>query len=412
MKTQSNTFGVIFYLRKYKATTDGKVPIYVRITVNGHRTDLSVKRSIDPANWNASRGMAKGSKQEVTNLNNYLEQYRSGIVESYQELFLQQKLITATLVKNRFTGQDKVEYTLCKLIEFHNADQSKVLEVGTMKNYYTTQKYIKEFLNIHFKTTDKYLSELNYQFIIEFEHYLRNRRPEVRQRELGNNGVMKHLERLCKMVNLAVKLDWLPKNPFQAYQLKFQKTERPCLTPKELKRIEKKEFSIARLSIVKDLFIFSCYTGLAYIDVCQLTPDNVVEKENGSFWLVTRRQKTDTSVKIPLLPQALAIIERYNGDPQVLAEGKLLPTLSHQKLNSYLKEIADVCGIKQVLTFHVARHTFATTITLSNGVPIESVSKLLGHTKISTTQIYARVVETKLSKDMKRLKKRLEVQPE
>jgi integrase len=329
-------------------------------------------------------------------------------VESYQQLFLQKKLITAELVKNKFTGEDQVDYTLCKLIECHNTDQIQVLELGTMKNYYTTQKYLKEFLKEHYKTSDKYLSELNYKFITDFEYFLRNRKPETRQRELGNNGVMKHLERLCKMVNLAIKMEWLDRNPFQAYQLKFHKTDRQYLTEKELKRIESKHFEIARLDIVKDLFVFSCYTGLSYIDVCNLTPENLVEKTEGSFWLMSHRQKTSTAVKVPLLPQAQAVIKKYENDVKVIAEGKLLPTLSHQKLNCYLKEIADVCAIKKPLTFHIARHTFATTITLTNGVPIETVSKLLGHTKISTTQIYAKVIESKLGHDMAALTKRMQ----
>jgi integrase len=232
-------------------------------------------------------------------------------VESYQQLFLQKKLITAELVKNKFTGEDQVDYTLCKLIECHNTDQIQVLELGTMKNYYTTQKYLKEFLKEHYKTSDKYLSELNYKFITDFEYFLRNRKPETRQRELGNNGVMKHLERLCKMVNLAIKMEWLDRNPFQAYQLKFHKTDRQYLTEKELKRIESKHFEIARLDIVKDLFVFSCYTGLSYIDVCNLTPENLVEKTEGSFWLMSHRQKTSTAVKVPLLPQAQAVIKKY-----------------------------------------------------------------------------------------------------
>ncbi|MDO3645306.1 site-specific integrase [Mucilaginibacter sp. L3T2-6] len=408
MKTQNNTFGVIFYLRKYKITNDGKTPIYARITVNGHRTDVSVKRSIDPANWNANKGMAKGSKEEVVKLNNYLEQYRSGIVESYQKLLLQKKLITAELVKDKFTGEDQAEFTLCKLMSYHNTEQAQVLEQGTLKNYFTTQKYLKEFIQERFNTTDKYLSELTYKFITDFEFFLRNRNPEKGQKKLENNGLMKHLERFCKMVNLAVRLEWLDRNPFQAYQLKFDKVEREYLTKDELARIENKYFNIVRLQVVKDLFIFSCYTGLAYIDVYNLTPANLIEQSKGNLWIMTNRQKTNEPVRVPLLPKALAIIEKYKGHPQALAEGKVLPTLSNQKLNSYLKEIADMCDITKPLTFHIARHTFATTVTLTNGVPIETVSKLLGHTKLTTTQIYAKVIESKINDDMAALSARLQ----
>ena len=407
MKSTNNTFRVIFYLRKSKARDDNKAPIYARITVNGTRVELSIKRAINPANWNSNRGMAKGSKEEMARLNNYLEQYRSRIVESYQELFLQKKLITAELVRDSMTGEDQTDFTIGKLMDYHNVEQAKLLEPGTMKNYFTTQKYIKEFLKKKFKTNDKYLSELSYKFIVDFEYFLRERTPEKGQKALNNNGLMKHIERFCKMVNLAVRLEWLDRNPFQAYQLKFTKVEREYLTKTELARIECKEFNISRLQVVKDLFIFSCYTGLAYIDVFNLKPNNLVEKSENNIWIITKRQKTNEPLKVPLLPKALAIIEKYKAHPQALAEGKVLPTLSNQKLNSYLKEIGDTCDIMKPLTFHIARHTFATTVTLTNGVPIETVSKLLGHSKLTTTQIYAKVVESKLTDDMAALSAKL-----
>lgn len=403
----NNTFGVIFYLRKYKATNDGKAPIYARITVNSSRTDLSVKASVSPANWHESKGMPKGASKEVAKLSQFLERYRGGIVESYQELLLEKKTITAELVKRRFVGDDRNDQTLCALMDYHRVHEGTILEEGTMKNYITTEKYVKEFLKVHLKTTDMFLSELNYQFITLFENYLRKRKPEKGQRPLSTNGVMKHIERFCKLLNLAVRLEWLVRNPFQAYKLKFQKVERQYLTGIELKTIEGKKFSVPRLEVVQDLFIFSCYTGLSYIDVFNLKKDYLVERGPDEYWLLTRRQKSDEPVKIPLLQKPLAIIRKYRDHPQVLAEGKLLPALTNQKLNSYLKEIADICGITKPLTFHIARHTFATTVTLTNGVPIETVSKLLGHTQLRTTQVYAKVVESKLGDDMAQLSRRL-----
>ena len=408
MSTTNNTFGVAFYLKKQKANQAGKSPIYARITVNGKRIEISVKRSIEDNNWNPVKGMAKGSREEITKLNKYLDQFKAGIIDNYQQLLLQKKFIIAELLKEKVTGADQAEFTLCKLMEYHNTEQLQVLEPGTMKNYYTTQKYIKEFIRERFKTSDKYLSELSYKFITDFEYYLRNRVPEKGQKALNNNGLMKHIERFCKMVNLAVRLEWIDRNPFHAYQLKFDKVEREYLTKDELARIEAKKFNIVRLQVVQDLFVFSCYTGLAYIDVFNLTPANLIEKSENNIWIATNRQKTNEPVRVPLLPKALAIIEKYKGLPQALAEGKVLPVLSNQKLNSYLKEIADTCDITKPLTFHIARHTFATTVTLTNGVPIETVSKLLGHSKLTTTQIYAKVVESKLGDDMAQLSKRLQ----
>jgi site-specific recombinase XerD len=225
---------------------------------------------------------------------------------------------------------------------------------------------------------------------------------------MGNNTVMKHIERFRKMINVAIRMEWLERDPFAAYQQKFERVEREYLSKEELAKIEFRDLKIVRLQWVRDLFVFSCYTGLAYIDVMRLTPGNITKGMDGELWLITNRQKTSNPVRVPLLPKALEIIDQYKGHPRALAEGTLFPNISNQKLNSYLKEIADLCDINKNLTFHLARHTFATTVTLTNGVPIESVSKMLGHSTITTTQIYAKVIEKKLSDDMKDLKQKLQ----
>ncbi|WP_166965416.1 site-specific integrase, partial [Yeosuana marina] len=222
------------------------------------------------------------------------------------------------------------------------------------------------------KTTDMYLSELGYKFILDFERFLRS------QDSMGNNTVMKHIGRLRKMVSLAFKMDWIEKDPFMKFEAKYERKERGFLTLEEMQRIENKEFAIQRLQLIKDLFIFSCYTGLSYGDVMNLTIDNLCKGIDGKQWIYTQREKTSIPVKIPLLLKALNIIKKYERHPNTIHKQTLFPTISNQKLNSYLKEIADVCRIQKNLTFHIARHTFATTITLSNGVPIETVSKLLG----------------------------------
>ena len=249
----------------------------------------------------------------------------------------------------------------------------------------------------------------NIQFITQFEYFLRTYVPTDHHKGMENNGVMKHLERFRKIIRLAVKLGWIEKNPFELFKLKMQKVERGYLTNEELISIEEKSFSLQRIQYAKDLFVFSCYTGIANIDVMQLTPDNIILGIDGNYWIKTIREKTDTSVNVPILPKAAYIIEKYKDNPRSIAKGSLFPMISNQKLNSYLKEVADLCGIKKNLTFHLARHTFATSVTLSNGVPIETVSKMLGHTTIRTTQIYAKVVEQKVSQDMSALREKLEI---
>ena len=218
---------------------------------------------------------------------------------------------------------------------------------------------------------------------------------------------MKHIERLRKIVNVALRNEWVAKDPFQRYRLNFHRTNRDYLTQDELVAILEKKYSIARLQQVKDLFVFSCYTGLAYTDLINLTSENIAKGIDGQLWIFSHRQKTDKPIKVPLLAQAVEILNKYENHPKAQAFGRLFPPISNQRINSYLKEVADTCGITKNLTFHIARHTFATTVTLTNGVPIESVSAMLGHSNIRTTQIYAKVVETKLSNDMQTLQQKL-----
>ena len=400
------TLGIHFVLRSSK-TISGIAPIYARITVNSKRSEISIKRKIQVESWNIGKGMAKPSSSENKQLNSYLEQIRKMMVQSYQDLVLGKQVITAEAIKNKFLGLDISDMTLCKLIEYHNTNCKETLKWGTLKNYFTTKKYIELFLKEKHRTTDIYLTSLNYKFLIDFEYFLRKYSPDDFHTSMGNNTVMKHIERLRKLIKMAIRYEWLEKDPFISFQQKFHRVERGFLSEEELKRIEEKEFSIPRLQYVKDLFVFGCYTGLAYIDVMQLSSKNIQIGIDKQYWLFTNREKTDNTVRIPILPIAMDIINKYKDDMKAIIQNRLFPNISNQKLNSYLKEIADLCQINKNLTFHLARHTFATTVTLTNGVPIESVSKMLGHSKISTTQIYAKVVEKKLGEDMEKLKKRL-----
>jgi len=403
----SNSFGVHFIVRMNKAK-DAKAPLYVRISVNQKRCEIALKRLVKVKDWNNAKGLAKPKNEDLKNLNNYLEQVRAQISGCFQELQLKKKLITADAIKNLFLGVEKQEHTLCNLMRYHNTNMQYTLAKGTLKNYFTTEKYVKEFLTNRYKTSDMYLTELSYQFITEFDVFLRNHQPAAGQKKLGNNGVMKHLERLRKMANLAARLEWIERSPFERFQLKFHRTEREALTKEELDAIETTKIKASRLNWVRDIFIFSCYTGLAYTDVMQLTPEQISLGIDGEYWLKTSRQKTDIAVNVPLLYTAKAILEKYKFDPRAIASGTVFPVISNQKMNSYLKEIGVLCKVNKNLTFHLARHTFATTVTLSNGVPIETVSKMLGHTKITTTQIYAKVVEKKISADMNALRHKLQ----
>ncbi len=398
----NSTLAVLIFTRDITYNPE-KLTIYARITVDGRRAEISLKRYTSVNVWDVSKGRVIGTTQKARLLNSYLDEVYVQILEAHKQLLSEGKMITAQAVKARYLGQDEQHKTLMELVKYHNTTMDSVLKYGTMKNYYSTERYLYKFLRDKFKSPDIYLKQLNYRFIADFEQYLRNYQPKKARRTCSNNGAMKHLERLMKMANLAVKLEWLEKDPFHQFKLNFQKHNRSYLSERELELIEETTFKGAGYEKVRNVFLFSCYTGLAYIDVKQLLAEQLVLGIDGNYWLHTKREKTNEIVKIPLLPKAKAIIEKYADEMRQHPEGKLLPVFSNQKMNSYLKVITKACGIHKKITFHSARHTFATTVTLSNGVPIETVSKMLGHAKLTTTQIYARVLEKKVGEDMQNL---------
>ncbi|MDP5158278.1 MAG: site-specific integrase [Flaviramulus sp.] len=403
----NTTFSIIFFTRKSSARID-KLSIYTRITVNGKRSEISLKRSVLVNDWDNNKGRCRGNTTKIRFLNAYLDEVYNQLLDCHKQLFEEGKMVSANAIKRRYLGEDDNHKTLKELITYHNTNMISVLKFGTMKNYYTTEKYLHKFLSEILKVDDIYLKQLNYRFICDFEQYLRKYKNTKKELSLTNNGVMKHLERFKKMINLAFRLEWIPKNPFMQFQLKFNKFDRQYLSERELELIENTHYNNERLERVKDCFVFSCYTGLSYIDVKGLTSNQIVRGIDGNHWIFTKREKTNAMVKIPILPKALEIIYKYNTACEKIKNKILLPLYSNQKVNLYLKEIAKDCSIKKNISFHVARHTFATTVMLSNGVPIETVSKLLGHTKLTTTQIYARVVETKISEDVQNLLIRFE----
>lgn len=399
------TFSVLFFVRKHH-DKNKKLFIYARVTVDGKRSEISLKRSIPVNQWDASKGRARGTAPKSRILNQYLDQVYNKFLDCHKQLSNENKIITAQSIKARFYGFDDHQKTLLELMSYHNSHMRNVLKPGTLKNYYTTETYLKEFLNKKMSCNDINLRQINYRFVTDFEQFLRNYSAKISRKTCGNNGTMKHLERFKKILNLAIKLEWLVKNPFDNFKFRFEKNERQYLSKRELQILGATEFTRSSLQRVKDIFVFSCYTGLSYVDIKALTIHQIVKGIDGSNWIYTKREKTDETVKVPLLPQAQILIDKYKD--QITSEEYLFPVCSNQKVNKYLKEIMLQLKIKKTITFHSARHTFATTVTLCNGVPIETVSKLLGHTKLSTTQIYARVIDSKISNDFENLRKKLE----
>ncbi|RPG32280.1 MAG: site-specific integrase [Muricauda sp. TMED12] len=401
-----NTFAVSFFTRKSRSVAN-QLSIYVRITVDKKRSEISLKRTVSIKNWDNTRNRVKGSSVQIRELNAYMDSVYGALLVCHKELLEAHRVVSADAIKSRYLGEDDHSKTLKDLLSYHNEKMSVVLKPGTMKNYYTTERYLYRFLSKERKVSDVFLKQLNYAFVTEFEHFLRNHRDSKKKLSLGNNGVMKHLERFKKILNLAVKLEWMEKSPFNQFQLKYHKYDREFLDEVELELLQNIGLKNERLEKIRDCFVFACYTGLSYVDVKDLNKENIIKGIDGKQWISTKREKTDKPVKVPLIPQAKAILQKYHDINRTGPTVGLLPISSNQKTNAYLKEVAAACGIKKHLTFHVARHTFATTVMLSNNVPIETVSKLLGHTKLSTTQIYARVVESKISEDIDNLLDRL-----
>jgi len=403
----TNTFGVHFTLRQSRKQ-NGKSPVYARITINKTRCEISLKYQVDQNEWNAAKGAAKPKNDELRRLNVHLEETRGMIVSHYRIIERSGQLLTASTVKDAYLGITKEEnnHTLLWLAEEHNTHMQKVLKPGSLKNYYTTTKYLKVFLEKKYSSKDIFLKELKFEFITAFEYFIRNH-PIKDSDPCTNNGTMKHLERLKKMINWAARNEWIEKNPFNNYKLKYKHKERDFLNAEELSILEKADLGTIMLRQVKDLFAFSCYTGLAYIDLINLTPSQIVAGSNSTRWIRTSRAKNDIGVNVPLLKPAIDIMEKYKIDIDVAIRETIFPRISNQEMNRSLKIIAGICGIQKYLTFHLARHTFATTVTLMNGVPIESISKMLGHSKLSTTMVYARVTQFKVGLDMEMLENKL-----
>ena len=396
----------LFYLKRAKANVNGLVPIYHRTTINGKRLDKSTGKYIDPTKWSTEAGRMKGTSEEARTINSHLDSLIAKNSSIEKKLIAIDKDITAEVFNNVLTGKTEKQRTLVPIFQNHN-DQIEALvkteeySPGTLERYKTSLSHTKEFMKWKFNISDINIKDIDLAFVTDYDFYLRT------ERGCSNNTTVKYIKNFKKIIQICLDNRWIVENPFTKYKGKIKEVERDFLTESEIETIYNKKFHCERLIQVRDIFIFCCFTGLAYIDVKQLTNDHIGIGIDGNKWIFKNRQKTDTSSKIPLLPIPEQIMAKYASHPKCLNEETILPVLSNQKMNSYLKEIGDVCGIKTELTFHLARHSFATSITLTNGVPIESVSKMLGHINIRTTQHYAKVVDRKVSDDMAILKQKL-----
>jgi len=396
---------VLFYLKKPKQHTSGLLPIYMRIIVDGIRIELSTLRKCEASSWHPDSERMIGKKEDIKDINNHLNTLQSQVYEAQRWLIDHDRDVTAEGIKAVLTGEVEKPVMIMEVFAQHNEQMEALIGTefapATLIRYKTSLTHTRSFIKWKFQKEDVDIRKLNYEFISDYEFWFKS------VQKCGHNSTMKYLGNFRKVTNKCVRMGWIKKDPFTGYKMTKRDVERIALTDAELEIIKKKVFQTMRMKQVRDIFLFSCYTGLAYIDIYKLKRSEIAEGIDGGKWLFINRQKTETSSRIPILPEALCILEEYSDHPQCVSKDKVLPILSNQKMNTYLKEMADVCDINKNLTFHIARHTFATTITLSNGVPIETVSKMLGHKNLKTTQHYAKIVDKKISEDMLALRERL-----
>jgi site-specific recombinase XerD len=366
--------------------------------------EIAIKRSIDPNIWDTTRNKAKGHTQPAKDINEYLESIRGQIYTHQQNMQENGKVINAKTLLNEFQGTGEKEWSIVELFEQHNADMEKLVGTEysplTLQRFKAGKKHVEEFCDVNFNNKQHPLRAVDTRFIKEFEFYLKS------TANCQHNSAMKHIKALKKIIRIAIANEFIRKDPFFNYKITTKQVDRDVLTEADLQAVIKKDIHIERLDTIRDLFIFQCYTGLSYKDLSTLTSEHIQLGIDGNKWIMKKRGKTGVSFRVPIFAITERIIKKYKNHPLVQKEGKLLPVPSNQKMNAYLKELATICGITKTLHTHIARHTFATTVTLANNIPMETVSKLLGHTKIQTTQIYAKVLETKISDDMEALREK------
>jgi len=394
------TFKIMLYLKRQKENTSGEVPIYMRVTVNGLRAEIAIQRMIRPKEWDQTKGRSISRSVTANQLNDYLQQSENRVYEVQKELEHIGRDVTAAAIKARYNGADPDKKYL--LQEFDAFINKKAELVGKEITHPTIQKYrmcythLQSFLKAEYREKDIAMSGFTHEVLTGFHHFLRavkNQQP---------NTAVKTMRTLKGFIRNAENNEWINRNPFDKIKMSLKPVDRGFLTMEELNQITKHTFSIDRLQQVADVFVFCCYTGLAYSDVKELTPRHLIQLTDGSWQVSKKRKKTNRQLSIPLLNVAQTLVEKYKNHPCRFVN-RIFPVLSNQKMNAYLKEVGDLCGIKQEISSHLARHTFATTVALANNVPIEVVSRLLGHSTIPMTQVYARMNTSRLTAEMKKL---------
>lgn len=396
---KNNNLKILFVLNKANYNPKkGKAPLRIRITYNSKRKVFSENLFINPNNWRNKQQKAHPPNEE----NNFINTQLSLITQKVNQAFLFLQVNKADFdvedIYLKYKGEDtKQEKTILEVFETHNNRAEKLIGkdyvLPTIWKFKQSKNLLKDFIQHKYKKSDYLFKDLTYNFITEYEFYLKT------EKKLAQSTTCKAIQRFRKIIKIGLAEKYLQSDPFLLYKCKRIKTEIIFLTTDELKKLEKHKFKQPKLQQVKDLFVFCCYTGLAFEEMSNLNSNHIIKGFDKNDWIEMKRKKTKTKISIPLLPVANKILKKYNYK---------FPNISNHKFNSYLKEIADIVGISKHLTHHIARKTFATTVLLYNGVPMEIVSELLGHSKVSITQeYYAKVLKQGISNEIKNLKSKL-----
>lgn len=375
----------------------------MRITIDGERKETPLHRTIPPNQWNSKKRKAKSSYKFHNDLNHFLDHTRNQIFIHQEELERNNKVVSARTLMDKYLNRGNYKKTLLKIYEEHNKKMSNLIGNGvafnTHKRHVTSKDHIERFIRMEYKQPDYYLRDLTPEFFDRLETYFRV------TRKCSVNTTSKYLKNVGKIIRWAIKNEWITSNPLKNLELKYEPVNKEYLTQAEFKSLQKVILPSEKLEAVRDIFVFCCFTGLAYADVQQLSENNIVVISD-NIGLRISRQKTKQNAFIPLLPPAIQILEKYKKHPKCLMNQKALPVLSNQKMNNYLKEIASYSGINKSISTHTARHTFATTVTLANNISMESVSKMLGHSDMTITKQYARILDLTLINEMSNLAKK------
>lgn len=396
-----STLNVLFYIKKQKLLKTGEAPICMRVTINKRKQEIMVKRSIPVELWDQKKESSKGKDRAAKELNHYLDTTKAKILAIHHDLLEEGLEVTAESVRDRFYGRDSSKHTLLTIYAEQNRKCRELIgrdyAESTVKKFDTAINRLREFITERFHKEDVPLDKVTGEFIRDFDFWLKT------ERKMQNNSALKHLKELKKVMRIALANGWIKKDPFYGIRLRRDEVNVEFLSREELETLINKKFSIQRLEQVRDVFVFCCFTGLAFIDVLQLKKEHLIKDNQGALWIRKARQKTHQMSNIPVLTPARKLIEKYADNPECIEKDVLLPVISNQKMNAYLKEIADLCGISKRLTTHVARHTAATVVFLANEVSMENVAKILGHANIKMTQHYAKVLDSSIMRDMKKV---------